>query len=88
MSAAPNVMADVLASITNVHKVVASATFYRARLGRRRAFMSASDAEAYDRGYSEYPALPDNLGTPQAQGYVDAQADHHDELDRRNEVAT
>lgn len=67
------IMADALGGLANMHKTVAAATFYRAQLGRRRTFMSASDAQAYDKGFSEYPALPDSIGTPQAQGYFDAE---------------
>lgn len=54
--------------------------WFRATCGRQRAFLSQADADAYDRGFNEYPAQPDtfqinnrgNLG-PSWDGYRDAE---------------
>jgi hypothetical protein len=51
---------------------------YRAALGRQRAFLSFSDAAAYDRGYRNHPApFHAERGTPEAMGWADA----HDDAD-------
>jgi hypothetical protein len=50
-------------------------TVYRGATGRRRAFLSFSDAAAYDRGYRSFPqSIPMHAepGTPEAMGYCDA----------------
>lgn len=49
---------------------------YRAGLGRQRAFLSFTDAAAYDRGYRNHPApFRAEPGTPEAIGWRDAHAD-------------
>lgn len=49
---------------------------WRGHCGRQRAFLSRSDAQAYDAGWAAYPGpeIPD-AGTPASMGYFD----HEDE---------
>lgn len=48
-------------------------TVYRASTGRRRVFLSFSDAAAYDRGFRNYPEpFHAEHGTPEAMGWMDA----------------
>lgn len=63
------VPADPLAGI------VKPVQWHQARLGLRRSFLSAGDAEAYDRGYRDYPRDDWNfpVGTPYACGFFDAE---------------
>ena len=45
---------------------------YRADSGRQRAFLSFTDAAAYDRGYRNYPlAIHAEQGTPEWMGWAD-----------------
>lgn len=54
---------------------------FRARHGRRRTYMSRSDALAYDAGYELYPAvLADSDHTPYRDGWLDAQDEAFDQL--------
>lgn len=49
--------------------------WHQARLGRRRSFLSMGDADAYDRGYREYPRDDYNfpVNTPYSCGWFDAE---------------
>ena len=55
-------------------QVIANATIYRARCGKRTAFASEADALAYEAGYRD-PHAEHAPGTPAAQGAADARAD-------------
>ena len=60
---------------------------YRATLGRRRPFLSQSDADAYDGGflsYSKGKAATDRYG-PELAGWLDAEMQYLDALDRAQE---
>lgn len=47
---------------------------FHAHTGRRRAFLSASDAAAYDEGYAAFPGGPiPEIGTPAGMGFFDAE---------------
>lgn len=65
-------------------KFLNGAQVFRGQCGRRRAFLSASDASAYDRGYAAYPCgpIPDVMGTPEWMGYFDAEDQDLDRLDQ------
>lgn len=62
---------------------------FRARLGRRRTYLSRSDALAYDAGYELYPAvLADSSHTPFRDGWLDAQDAALDEISNKPQVPT
>lgn len=75
------------AKFTPLHPVIAFALaplrpplplVFRADMGRQKAFLSRSDAMAYDRGYRSFPqSIPMQAepGTPEAMGYCDASDD-------------
>lgn len=51
-------------------------TVYRASLGRQRAFLSITDAMAYDRAYRAHPlGVHAEMGTPACMGWMDARDD-------------
>lgn len=52
---------------------------YKAQLGRRRAYLSQADADAYDRGWSGYPGDIPAGPSPASDGYFDRESR---ELDR------
>ncbi len=63
--------------------MVAAATVYRARTGRRRAYQSERDAKAYDDGWSAFPNRPPvHLKTPFADGYFDHESQSLDNGNR------
>ena len=77
-------LANLLAGIAAGPSRIAALTTYRARCGERRDFQSASDADAYDRGWSTYPApLADVVGTPAMRGWFDAEALDMERLEAR-----
>ena len=55
---------------------VPHAEFHHPRCGRRgRAFLSAADAAAYERGWDMHPGVPDApLGSPLMQGWLDRES--------------
>jgi hypothetical protein len=64
----PNLSPTFKAAITPV--------WFRANCGRHRAFLSQADADAYERGFLNYPDTPDMLvamHTPEWDGYFDAE---------------
>ena len=64
--------------------MIRAATVYRARCGMRRAFLSASDALAYERGYATFPAMPDDhVHTPAMRGFWDRERELQERDDQR-----
>jgi len=61
---------------------------HRARCGRRRSYLAASSADAYDRGYSNWPNVPTILDGPAGDGYHDAEQQAVDIDDARREQRT
>ena len=55
---------------------VQHAEFHHPRCGRRgRAFLSAADAAAYERGWDMHPGVPEApLGSPLMQGWLDRES--------------
>lgn len=70
----------------NWPQVIANATVYRARCGRRLAFKSEADALAYEHGYANPHALHD-VGTPADQGARDWHVEEEARYWRRQEDA-
>jgi hypothetical protein len=62
---------------------------YRATCGRRRAFLSARDCAAYERGYGAWPAHPAETSGPAMTGFLDRDSEQL-ELDeeKREQAAT
>lgn len=58
-----NPILDAIANDPNVapafREAIKAPQFFYARLGRRRQFLSQSDADAYDAGYSSFQHLSD-----------------------------
>jgi hypothetical protein len=50
---------QLLHTIANSATIIESATVYRARVGRRREYKSATAALEYERGYNGWPRVPD-----------------------------
>lgn len=61
----------LLRSISRSQEVIAAATMYRTNCGRRRLYMSAADADAYDRGFAMWPHVPAVLIGPERDGWHD-----------------
>ncbi|MBI5255403.1 MAG: hypothetical protein HY855_02810 [Burkholderiales bacterium] len=75
---------DPLAILFGAADVIAKATVYTARVGRRRAFQSLADAHAYERGFAAFPGGPiPTIGTPAFTGYADAECAHQEREDAR-----
>jgi hypothetical protein len=55
--------------------IVKPVQWHQARLGRRHTFLSVGDADAYDRGYRDYPNGDDRfpINTPYSRGFFDAE---------------
>lgn len=71
----------------NFPAIVAAATVYRASTGRRRAYQSERDAQAYDEGYASFPTRPPvYLKSPFADGFWDAESAHLDSHPEDDEV--
>lgn len=70
-----------------IGSILANCTVYRARVGRRRAFQSESDALAYEAGYRAYPGDIPPSHTPASSGYWDAEQEYQDREDARREAA-
>lgn len=67
---------------------IAPPTFYRARYGRCRQYLSASDAALYDTGWSSWPEMPEGsltAGGPAFDGYFDREDHEADKEDARRE---
>ena len=74
--------------------IIANATTYHAKVGRRRGYLSPSDADAYSRAFTSYPERPAHNVGPAADGYWDAddeachwraiRADEHAEREARH----
>jgi hypothetical protein len=61
----------------NAPAIIANATVYRAREGKKPAFSSSHDAVQYERGFKEFPNQPPGLpDSPRMQGYNDAEQAH------------
>jgi hypothetical protein len=60
---------------------------YLAQFGRRRPFLSQSDADAYDQGFLAYSRGEPSSGRfgPQLAGWLDAEISYLDALDRAQE---
>jgi len=77
----------LLRSISRSQAVIDAATVYRASCGRRRVYLSASAADAYDRGFSNWPTVPALLKGPEADGYFDREQQASDIDEARREAA-
>lgn len=55
--------------------IVKPVQWHQATVGRRRSFLSAGDARAYEAGYRDHPRDDFNfpVGTPYAAGWFDAE---------------
>jgi hypothetical protein len=65
-------------------------TWYRPHAGRwGRAFLSQADADAYDRGWANYPDAPvfESASGPEWTGYNDRDADQVEREEMRAEAA-
>jgi len=60
---------------------------HRSSCGRRRAYLSASAADAYDRGFSNWPKIPTILDGPAGDGYHDAEQMACDAEEAKREAA-
>lgn len=68
--------------------IIANATVYHAKCGRRRGYFSASDAAAYDRGYTSWPAEQPHTIGPARDGWFDCdQAENNWRAIQAEEVA-
>ena len=77
IAADPNVSAEFRAALT-----------YRAQCGRRREFLSQSDADAYDDGYSAkygFDMERINQGGPYVMGWYDWEQEQQDKADAQVE---
>lgn len=55
--------------------------FFYAGCGRRRAFLSAADARAYEQGFEHFPApLPISVEGPRRDGWRDAEDQTREQL--------
>lgn len=62
---------------------------HRAKCGRRRIFLSASDARQYEAGYSLWPAaMPPNvaLSAPFSAGWFDSEHEAESATDARHDA--
>jgi len=89
MSALPSDSAFgcLLRSISRSQAVIDAATVYRASCGRRRVYLSALSADAYDRGFTDWPKIPTILDGPAGDGYHDAEQMACDIDEARREAA-
>lgn len=64
----------LLRSISRSQEVIAAATVFKARCGRRRPYLSESSALAYEAGFANWPNVPAGpVGSPAFDGYMDAE---------------
>ena len=63
--------------------IIARATVYRARCGRRVAFQSESDALAYEKGWSNWPDIPPRVDCPEGMGWAHREMHEVDREDQR-----
>lgn len=64
-----------------VESILPAPQQFRTRHGRRRVYLSRSDALAYDAGYELYPAvLTDSNHIPFRDGWLDAQEEAFEQL--------
>jgi len=60
---------------------------HRARCGRRRAYLAASSADAYDRAFANWPNVPTILDGPAGDGYFDREQQACDAEEAKREAA-
>jgi hypothetical protein len=77
----------LLRSISRSQAVIDAATVYRSSCGRRRVYLSALSADAYDRGFSNWPTAPQPFAGPAADGWADAEQQASDIDEARREAA-
>jgi hypothetical protein len=71
----------VFAGILRAHGAPEQPTTYRAKYGRRREFLSESDARAYDQGFADFrdgKELTSEINTPHSAGWFDAEVEYLD----------
>lgn len=74
----PDALAQALMPALKLHEIVRKTTVYRARIGRRRAYQSETDALAYEAGYRSWErgdVLAQPHTSPFADGFMDAEAE-------------